>query len=663
VTYSANGQVLTTTTRKSDTITLTYNARGQVATKAADDTLTHVYDIMGRLTSVTSNGTGSLSNSFTYDAASRVLTAGRQDSKTVSYVYDPAGNRTKLTHADSYYVDYEYDALNRMTGVKENGASTYLAEYSYDVMGRRTDLERRNGADTSYTFDLANRLTDLDHSFVGSVALEFDYGYNAVSQITSMTISNEDYLWSPASNVTENATVNDMNELTAFNSNTITYDANGNMTSDASQTYAYNKVNQMVSALVGSSTSLYTYDPIGRRVKKDVDGTVTAFLHDGGHEIVEYNGSDTVLRRYIYGPGVDERVAMVESSTTTYFHTNHQGSVVAMSDANGDVIEQYTYDEYGKSETTIGQPFRYTGRRLDPETGLYYYRARYYSPAMGRFMQVDPIGYAAGMNTHSYVGNDPMNMIDPIGLDGIPSYVNHILNSRVLTVGGEAALGVGPFGFDVAGGLYFDVNTLSVGLYTTGGGSTDIVDPNTTFYAQIGGGGELGLWKNIESLDGYAQNLNVDAGPVGISESENASGETTGLLIQYGTGVGASLTETQTTVHEPFFTGGVPSIPNLGIRSSLIAWGKSWVMRVAREKYESQRKPVVRIWDVPGAGGPPTKSIMPDKRQPPWPGGISDRNAFRPPPSKWTHSDKAPMYLMPCYLCYSIPWNSLTGRK
>lgn len=332
------------------------------------------------------------------------------------------GNRTKLTHADGYFVDYTFDVLGRMTSVTEDGAATPLADYTYDTLGRRTDLERRNGADTSYAFDLANRLTALDHTFVGSTALEHDYGYNAVSQVTSVTLSNDDYLWQPTDNGTINATVDEMNELDVYNANTITYDGNGNMTSDGSQTYIYNKSNQMIGAFVDATTISYLYDPAGRRVKKDVGGIVTEYLLDGAHEIVEYSGTGTILRRFIYGPGVDEPIAMVEGGATTFYHQNHQGTVVAISDATGAVTQKYTYDAYGaSSDTTLGQPFRYTGRRLDPETGLFYYRARYYSPAMGRFMQVDPIRYAAGMNTHAYVGNDPMNFNDPSGMiKGIP---------------------------------------------------------------------------------------------------------------------------------------------------------------------------------------------------------------------------------------------------
>jgi RHS repeat-associated protein len=151
-----------------------------------------------------------------------------------------------------------------------------------------------------------------------------------------------------------------------------------------------------------------------------VNAVVTSFLSDGAEEVAEYTGTGGLLRRYVPGPGTDQPIAMITPAgagqTRSYFHVNRQGSTVAMSNDAGTVSEgPYTYDAYGQGASSAGVPFKYTGRRLDPETGLYYYRARYYSASLGRFLQTDPIGYGDDMNMYAYVGGDPVNFNDPLG--------------------------------------------------------------------------------------------------------------------------------------------------------------------------------------------------------------------------------------------------------
>ncbi len=199
------------------------------------------------------------------------------------------------------------------------------------------------------------------------------------------------------------------NELKTWNGTALSYDADGNMLSDGSNSFTWNARNQ-VAGLNGASVQ---YDAFGRR---STNAAGTSFLYDGANAAQELSGS-TITANLASG-GLDEVLSRTDASGTFAPLKDALGSAIALADSTGTIQTLYTYDPFGGtsvSGATNGNKFQYTGRENDGN-GLYYYRARYYSPAIGRFISEDPIGFAGGINVYAYVGNSPTNWTDPFGL-------------------------------------------------------------------------------------------------------------------------------------------------------------------------------------------------------------------------------------------------------
>ncbi|MBI4354047.1 MAG: RHS repeat protein, partial [Candidatus Omnitrophica bacterium] len=479
-TYDLAGRLLTAT-NSTGTITLTYDTRGRVktVTSPGGKPLTSAYDAAGNRTQL------SHPDGFTvlahYDALHRLIRVSTTASPVPGFVTPTSRNgrlvltwqgqgalqvaervtgpwrdvtppptspyEVPLAGAMQFYrllaspgsapthapISFLYDALSRRTGLTwPTGLTT---TYGYDAANRLLSLMLTRGTTARLslgaTYDpLGNRLTQQSEAATAPLRYAATYAYDAVSQLLSATVNGvkTDFRYDAVGNRLAAAgqlyVPNRLNQYTAVGATTLRHDLNGNLTFDGVRTYAYDSQSHLISVTAPRLNASYAYDPLGRRISKTVNGLTTQFLFDGDQLIADYDASGKLLARYIYGAGLDEPLMMVRGDTTYSFHADALGSILALTDSRGQVIESYRYDAFGtptildpsgqvRATSLVGNRFLFTGREYDSETGLYYFRQRYYHPGFGRFVSREPD--PTDPNPYRYVNNNPTSWIDPLG--------------------------------------------------------------------------------------------------------------------------------------------------------------------------------------------------------------------------------------------------------
>ena len=335
--------------------------------------LRYDYDAGGRLAGWDELSTVEATATFTHDGADRLTgsTYSGTDTAAYAWTYSGAGYLLEMTDPDGTH-EFTYDAAGRLTAAAHPTADNPAEAYSYDDAGNR----RIAGQESEFTYDAANRLT-ADPTC--------DYGYdNAGNRITA------------------------------------THRVSGAITR-----YTYDAENRLIGVELPDGRDIaYTYDPAGRLATRDLDGQITRYVYDRDNVLGEFDGDGRLVRQYVNGLGVDHLEGIKEGgflSPDNYLcHSDRMGTVLALADMNGAVVQSYRYQAFGQPVAAggaIDNPRLFAGRDYDEATGLYQLRQRFYDPTTGSFLQRDPVPVLGATSPYAYAFSSPTRFRDPYGLD------------------------------------------------------------------------------------------------------------------------------------------------------------------------------------------------------------------------------------------------------
>jgi RHS repeat-associated protein len=420
------------------------DANNQIATMVYDDenmlievhypdsTVSYSYDGNGNLVSMT-DSTGT--SAYVYDAFDRLISSTDSFGKTVQYGYDVTGNRTSITYpADSEnparMVNYSYDKANRMDKITDWAGRTW--DYSVDGAGRITQLVYPNGVKELRSYDTAGRLSSLAYKKSDDTTL-MSYAYTRDGQGSPKNISETGTLpANPKLPIKIGYTYDADNRLLETNQPaSYNYDNNGNMisrtVSGVTTTFSYNFENRLISQTSAGSTIQHVYDGRGNRIARIDNGTATRYVLDNGrdmsHVLCETDGSGDITAYYIHGPLIAGRIGA--DGSVRYYHSDHIGNIVALTDDSQNITDKYAYTPFGvpagKQVSTANQ-FTFVGGLgvMAEDDGLYFMRARFYDAETGRFLGKDTVEGSLmqpmSLYKYAYCFNNTLVHIDPTGL-------------------------------------------------------------------------------------------------------------------------------------------------------------------------------------------------------------------------------------------------------